>query len=74
MEKQEYALQAMELAHENHISINWFHSIWWDFFEQLWKLVYDMASHRRKLDIYSFWENSTMKIPWKTSFIEVNIS
>lgn len=74
MEKKDYALDVLKLAEENNISINWFADITDEFYINLWRLVYDMANNRRKLPIYSFWRTSIMKLPWKTTFIEITIS
>lgn len=63
MDKIKYAMQVLELANENHISINWFASLSNDFYENLWRTVYDIVNNRRKLDIYSFWAKA---IRWYT--------
>lgn len=73
MNKQEYLEQVYKNSQDNHIWINWFWMRDDEFYINLWRTVYEMTQ-RNKIDIYSFWESSTMKIPWRTSFINITES
>ena len=72
--KEEYALQVLELAKENHI---WINAMWErdsNFFERLGRMVYKKLDEWRKLDSISFWSETNLKLPWSMCFISLNQS
>lgn len=72
--KEEYALQALKLAEDNHIRINAFWPRDPQFFENLGRMVYKKLDEGRTLSSISFWDKTNLKLPWSVTFISLNQS